>query len=74
MNSYGAHGNWRVGIHKDQQGNVTASGTWNAEGTLHGSDGMGQSDQGQNGRNPGQNGQQGNMSASGNVQQNALKR
>ena len=61
MNSPGAHGNWRVSIHKDQQGNVAASGTWNAETTSHGSDGMGQNDLGQN---PGQSGQQSNMSAS----------
>ena len=74
INSHGAHGNWRVSIHKDQQSNIAASGTWNAEDASHGSDGMEQSDQGQNGRNRGQNGQQGNMSASGNgVQQNALK-
>ena len=57
-----AHGNGRVSIHKNQ-GNVAASGIWNAETTSHGSGGMGQSDQGQNGRNPGQNGQQSSMSA-----------
>ena len=69
MNSPGAHGNWGVSIHKDQQGNVAAAGTWNAETSSHGSGGMGQSDHGQNGRNPGQSGPQSNMSASSDIGQ-----
>ena len=72
MNSSKAHGNWEIGIHKDHQSNVAAPGTWKSEATSHVAGGKEQSDQGQNGRNPGYNGQQDDMSASGSgVQQNA---
>ena len=72
MNSSKAHGNWGISIHKDHQSNVAAPGTWKTEATSHGAGGKEQSDQGQNGRNPGHNRQQDNMPASGSgVQQNA---